>query len=65
MSVEIDFETRSLVKLKTEGRYAYFGHPSTDALLASYKIGDGPIRRWRRGEPCRRRQRSRLGEARD
>jgi len=50
--ITVDFETRSRVNLKTEGRYAYFGHPSTDALLASYKIGDGPIRRWRRGEPC-------------
>lgn len=52
MNVEIDFETRSQVNLKTDGRYAYFSHPSTDALLASYRIDDGPLRRWRRGQPC-------------
>lgn len=52
MSVEIDFETRSQVNLKTDGRYAYFAHPSTDALLASYQIDDGPLQRWRRGQPC-------------
>lgn len=52
IGIEIDFETRSPVNLKTDGRYAYFNHPATDALLASYQIDGGTIKRWRRGQPC-------------
>lgn len=50
--LRLDWETRSVVNLLTRGAYIYAEHPSTDALLASYKIGDGPLRRWKRGEPC-------------
>ena len=55
MSLRLDFETRSEIDLPTRGPYVYTLHPSTDALIASYKIGNGPIKRWRRGEPlfCR------------
>lgn len=50
--VEIDFETRSAVELKTHGVYRYMADPSTTALMASYQIDGGPVRRWRYGQPC-------------
>lgn len=50
--VEIDFETRSPVDLKTHGAFVYFEHPLTEALIGSYRIDKGPIRRWERGQPC-------------
>jgi DNA polymerase len=50
--LEIDFETRSDVNIKTAGAYLYFESPHTKALLASYKINGGPRRRWRYGQPC-------------
>lgn len=52
MTLRLDWETRSEVNLKTRGAHVYAMHPSTDALLASYKLDDGPLQRWRRGEPC-------------
>lgn len=51
-ALRLDWETRSVIDLLKRGPYVYARHPSTDALLASYKIGDGPLSRWRRGEPC-------------
>jgi DNA polymerase bacteriophage-type len=51
-ALRIDFETRSPVDLIKAGVYRYTAHPDTDALIASYKIGDGPLKRWKRGEPC-------------
>lgn len=50
--LSFDWETRSEVNLKKRGAYIYAKHPSTEALLASYKISGGPLRRWKRGEPC-------------
>ncbi|MCH4543166.1 DNA polymerase [Ochrobactrum sp. A-1] len=50
--VEIDFETRSAVELKTHGVYRYMADPSTTALMASYQIDGGPVQRWRYGQPC-------------
>lgn len=50
--LDIDFETRSAVDLKAVGAYAYFEHPTTEVMLASYAIDDGPVKRWRIGEPC-------------
>jgi DNA polymerase len=50
--LEIDFETRSDVNIKTAGAYLYFASPHTKALMASYKINGGPKRRWRYGQPC-------------
>ena len=39
--------------LKIRGAYVYAKHPSTDALLASYKFSDeSHVKRWRRGQPC-------------
>jgi DNA polymerase len=52
VTLRIDFETRSPIDLTKAGVYRYTAHPDTDALIASYKIGDGPLKRWRRGEPC-------------
>lgn len=49
--VEIDFETRSPVSLKTEGAYNYFAHPEAKVLLGSYQIDAGLIGRWRLGDP--------------
>jgi hypothetical protein len=52
MSLEIDWETRGARDLVAEGAYRYAEHRHTDALMASYKINRGPLRRWRRGQPC-------------
>lgn len=48
-----DSETFSEVDLKVVGTYAYADHPSTEVILATYAIGDGPVRRWSpaEGEP--------------
>jgi DNA polymerase bacteriophage-type len=47
-----DFETRSDVDLKTRGAANYFASPHFKALIASYRIGTGPLKRWRYGQPC-------------
>ena len=38
MSLIFDFETKSWANLKVVSAYAYAQHPSTDALLASFKL---------------------------
>lgn len=38
MSLSWDFETESIINLKTAGAYVYTQHSSTDAILASYKL---------------------------
>lgn len=50
--LKLDWETRSEVDLLKFGVYRYVEGEHTDALFCSYKIGDGPLRRWTRGEPC-------------
>jgi DNA polymerase len=50
--IEIDFETRSDVDLKTCGVFVYFESPHARVLIGSYSIDGGPVRRWRYGEPC-------------
>lgn len=50
--IEIDFETRSPVDLKKHGAAIYFAHPGAEALIASYKIDGGPVKRWCRPDPC-------------
>jgi DNA polymerase len=42
----IDFETRSCVSLKKAGAYRYAADLTTHVLVASYAIGNEPIRRW-------------------
>lgn len=50
--LEIDFETRSDVELKSEGVFRYFESLHARVLIGSYSIDGGPVRRWRYGEPC-------------
>jgi DNA polymerase len=46
-----DAETRSVLDLEEVGAWQYSMHPSTDVLLYSYCVDEGPIRTWRRGDP--------------
>lgn len=46
-----DWETRSTVDIKKAGADVYAEHPSTDILTLSYAFGDGPVRRWKPGDP--------------
>lgn len=50
--LEIDFETRSAVDLRTRGVYNYMDSPTTQPLMASFKINGGPVLRWRPPQPC-------------
>lgn len=50
--IAADVETRSPVDLKKRGANVYFAHPHTRVLIMSYRLDDGPIRRWQFGEPC-------------
>lgn len=52
IGVEIDFETRSDVDLKSCGVFIYFESPHARVLLGSYSIDGGPVRRWVYGEAC-------------
>lgn len=52
MTLHFDVETRSTVDLKKAGMFRYFEDPSTDIWCASYAIGEGPVKRWLRGQPC-------------
>ena len=46
-----DAETRSVLDLEEVGAWQYSTHPSTDVLLYSYCVDNGPIQTWRRGDP--------------
>ena len=46
----VDFETRSNVDLKKAGLHRYFEDESTEILCMAWRIGDGPVSVWRRGE---------------
>lgn len=46
-----DWETRSTVDIRSAGADVYAEHPSTDILTFSYAFGDGPVRRWKPGDP--------------
>lgn len=48
--ITIDFESRSACDIKM-GAWLYSLHPSTEPMVLSYKIGDGPTRRWHPGYP--------------
>lgn len=50
--LEIDFETRSDIDLKTRGAYNYFASPHTVPLVGCYSLDGGPVRRWLPHEPC-------------
>lgn len=51
-----DLETRSSVDLRKAGQYVYAESPSTEVILLSWAIDDGPIRCWHvlLGEPMPR-----------
>lgn len=51
-SIHADVETRSPVDLKKCGAYVYFEHPETDVLMMAYRLDDGPLKVWLRGQPC-------------
>lgn len=57
--VHLDFESRSTQPFgRTTNAlttYQYSRHHTTEILLASYKIGTGPVERWRRGQPLPKR----------
>jgi DNA polymerase len=40
-----------MLDLEEVGAWKYSTHPSTDVLLYSYCVDDGPIHTWRRGDP--------------
>lgn len=46
--ITIDFETRSACPIDM-GAWLYSLHPTTEPMVLSYKIGDGPTRRWHPG----------------
>ena len=50
--LEIDFETRSDIDIRTRGAYVYFESPHTQPLMASYILNGGPTKRWLPHEPC-------------
>ena len=52
MRLVLDFETRSAVDLRRCGVHRYAEDPSTEILCLSYRIDDGPVQRWRPGEPA-------------
>ncbi len=49
-TVHLDFETRSAADLKKVGAVRYAMDPTTEVLCASYRVDDGPVRRWKRGD---------------
>lgn len=51
MKLTIDFETRSDIDLKKQGLAVYAHSPFTDILCMAYKVGLGPTKIWKRGEP--------------
>ena len=49
--IDLDFETRSLAKIKTVGAWPYAQHPSTEVLLMRWTYKGKPTRGWRIGDP--------------
>jgi len=50
-AAHIDFETRSPTDLRKSGVYVYAEDPQTDIWGFSWRIGFGPVNRWRPGYP--------------
>lgn len=51
LKAHLDFETRSTVDLKKAGMYRYAEDPTTEIVTMSWRLGDGPVQRWRPGQP--------------
>jgi len=49
--IHLDFESRSVCNLITDGTYKYAAHPTTDISCFSWCIGDGPVSVWYNWEP--------------
>ena len=49
--IHFDFETRSELDVKDVGAYVYAKHPSTEAMCLAYRIDEGDIKLWRKGDP--------------
>ena len=47
LKAHIDFETRSTVGLRKAGMYRYAEDPTTEIVCMSWRLGDGPVQRWR------------------
>lgn len=50
-TLSIDFETASTADLRRAGAHAYARHPDTRVLCMSYRFDNGPVQRWKPGEP--------------
>lgn len=50
--LHLDFETRSTVDLRRVGAHRYAEDPTTEIITLSYRLDDGPVKRWRPGEPA-------------
>lgn len=46
MHVTLDFESYSEADLKQVGSWKYWEHPTTEPLMASYKVGASPTKIW-------------------
>jgi DNA polymerase len=51
ISVHADVESRSLLDIGEYGAYRYWEDPSTECLMMAYRIGDGALQLWDRGQP--------------
>ena len=50
MRLSLDFETRSVVDLRTAGVYVYAAHPDTDVWCMAWAIDDGNVEVWLPGQ---------------
>ena len=51
MKAHLDFETRSAADLRKTGAVRYAQDSTTEVLWACWRIDDGAVKRWRRGDP--------------
>lgn len=52
LRAHLDFETASTVDLRKTGAHRYAEDPSTFILCAAWAFDNGPVHRWRIGEPA-------------
>jgi DNA polymerase len=50
INVHADVESRSLLDIGEYGAYRYWEDPSTECLMMAYRIGDGDLQLWDRGQ---------------
>lgn len=48
--IRIDYETRSRSNLRKVGAWRYAEDPSTEIVCFAYKLDDGPVLTWRKGQ---------------